>query len=359
MIALSLPAEFQGDISPALGRLTTENPNSGWDLPIRQSGGDLIIDVAGGVVRLLRAEAADFEGDVVLLAPEQGQVHRLVRARSRHNTFLVTERCDQLCVMCSQPPKKTHVDQFGLFKAAALLAPPEATLGISGGEPTLFKQELFDLIGTVAERRPDIRFHVLSNAQHFEEADIAFLRGSAGQRVTWGVPIYATDADLHDQIVGKTGAFGLLMGGLALLGRAAAKLELRTVLLRQNAAQLPQLARLVARKIPFAAPWAIMQLERIGFARNRWAEQFYDHSFDFEPLAEAIEFASVSGVPVRLYNFPLCTLPVRYRRFAPASISDWKRKYEPYCDGCVGRAVCTGFFAWHPKDQSYKKVGHL
>ncbi len=46
------------------------------------------------------------DGDVLLLLPGQASAHRLIRAQSEHNTFLVTEQCDQLCVMCSQPLRR-------------------------------------------------------------------------------------------------------------------------------------------------------------------------------------------------------------------------------------------------------------
>src|SRR4051794_4935895 len=41
------------------------------------------------------------DGDVVLVDPARGAAERLIRASSKHNTLLITERCDQLCVMCS------------------------------------------------------------------------------------------------------------------------------------------------------------------------------------------------------------------------------------------------------------------
>ncbi|MBL7373277.1 His-Xaa-Ser system radical SAM maturase HxsC, partial [Escherichia coli] len=84
-----------------------------------------------------------------------------------------TERCDQLCVMCSQPPKKTHVDRFALFEQACLLAEPDSVIGISGGEPTLYKAELLGMIERVLTARPDLAFHVLTNGQHFQSEDIA------------------------------------------------------------------------------------------------------------------------------------------------------------------------------------------
>src|SRR5690606_36627317 len=123
--------------------------------------------------------------------------------------------CDQLCVMCSQPPKKTHFDNFDHFEKASLLAPADAVLGFSGGEPTLYKDQLFALLGRVHAARPDLRFHVLTNAQHFTEEDVGFLSSAAGRSVQWGVPLYAADAALHDNIVGKDGAFDRLLGGLS------------------------------------------------------------------------------------------------------------------------------------------------
>lgn len=98
--------------------------------------------------------------------PPPGRIERLLRSDSPHNTFLVTERCDQLCVMCSQPPKKTHVDRFVLLEEACLLAKPGELIGISGGEPTLYKGQLLGMLGRVLHAREDLQFHVLTNGQH-------------------------------------------------------------------------------------------------------------------------------------------------------------------------------------------------
>jgi hypothetical protein len=86
----------------------------------------------GGSIRVLGIDPSEVDGDVLLVNPRRGTADRLVRSSSPHNTFLVTERCDQVCVMCSQLPKKHHVDLFPYFETAALLAPEGATIGISG-----------------------------------------------------------------------------------------------------------------------------------------------------------------------------------------------------------------------------------
>src|SRR3546814_3931661 len=76
-----------------------------------------------------------------------------------------------------------------------------------------------------------------------------------------------------------------------------------------------------------------MQLEKIGFARQRWNDLRVDHASDFSTIAAALDHALLDDVPVRLFNFPLCTVPEAYRALAVPSISDWKRKYVPPCDG--------------------------
>lgn len=295
--------------------------------------------------------ADDLDGDIVLVHPggdRPGRIERLLRAHSPHNTLLVTERCDQLCVMCSQPPKKTHVDRFGSFEEACLLAGSGTLIGVSGGEPTLYKDELCGMVERVLEARPDLEFHVLSNAQHFDADDVARLRNPVYRRVSWGIPLYAAGPALHDDIVGKQGAFARLEESFAHLILAGARVELRTVLLSSNLAALPDLVRHIAARLRFIEVWSIMQLENTGFARNRWPKLYVDHRENFAPVGEALELAALHGVRAQLFNFPRCSVPEPFRDYAVASISDWKRKYMPACAGCRERDQCCGFFEWHP-----------
>jgi His-Xaa-Ser system radical SAM maturase HxsC len=282
------------------------------------------------------------------VTPAANRVERLFRANSEHNTLLVTERCDQLCVMCSQPPKKTHVDRFALLEQACRLTEPGTLIGISGGEPTLFKSELFGLIENVLSDRPDLRFHILSNGQHFDDGDVVRLRNPLWRQVAWGVPLYAADDDLHDEIIGKQGAASALRQGFARLIMAGARIELRTVLVRQNIVALPALADFVSTYLQPIEQWSIMQLEHIGFAKSRWAELYYDHGADFGAIGGAVDRAELRGIAVRLFNFPRCTVPAAYRDLVVPSISDWKRHYAAGCEPCTQKAECSGFFAWHP-----------
>lgn len=314
-------------------------------------------DAAGFSLRLTYQHPGQLHNDVIMLLPGQRTAHRLVRASSRHNTFLVTEQCDQVCVMCSQPPKKHHVDLFQQYEEAAVLAPENAVIGISGGEPLLHKAALFRFLENVTDARPDLRFHVLTNAQHFTEQDIAFLKSSAAANVLWGVPLYATEPTLHDRIVGKGGAFGMLSDNLSLLAFTGADVELRTVILTENASNFSDLARFVTLNLPFVNFWAIMQLENIGFGRKNWDSQFLDTSLEFSPVADAIDIAGARGIEVCLYNFPACTVPTEYRHHATRSISDWKQKYLDVCSDCTIKELCGGFFQWYPEKNGFRELG--
>lgn len=364
MIQLVLPAVAEGE-RPFITRLVRRaeerrDPDESYLLEEYSGGGAF----AGqhGLIAVDGVPAGELDGDVVLVQPgpdRPGRVERLLRAGSMHNTLLVTERCDQLCIMCSQPPKKTHVDRFDLLEAACLLAERGTLIGISGGEPTLYKDQLCGMMERVLEARNDLEFHVLSNAQHFEASDVERLRNPLFRRVSWGIPLYAAEPGLHDQIVGKADGFRRLEESLAWLTIAGARVELRTVLLSSNVDSLPSLARYIVTRLRFIEVWSIMQLENTGYARGRWSQLYVQHTQNFRPIASALEQAALFGVRAQLFNFPRCTVPGPFRDAAIASISDWKRKFMPACADCRERDACCGFFEWHPEDDASAGVSPL
>lgn len=354
MIALRLKSKCDGLSEESVVRLNNGDKRpTVFDMCLSSaSQNELVYSNDKITIRLSGTSADEIDGDVLLINPRSEVAHRLIRARSVHNTFLITERCDQLCVMCSQPPKKHHLDRFCHFETAALLAPVGAHIGISGGEPMLFKQELFALLSRSLARRPDLKFHVLTNGQHFEGEDCDSLADFAND-VLWGIPLYSPLAFHHDEIVGKSGAYDRLLKSMVTLARSGSAIELRTVIMKTNNATLPALAALISTELPFISSWAIMQLESIGFGRANWEKLFFDHSGDFTSIARAIDIAHARGIDALLYNFPLCSVPPPYRAHAPATISDWKRKYLPICTDCSMRQGCTGYFEWHPERSQF------
>lgn len=358
MIDLRLTIDPLPITEPLVLRLQDRQAISHHDAVLVAKGGaKREYDYNGFSLAIHVPETVDLQGDVLLLLPGRKSAHRLIRAASPHNTFLLTEQCDQLCVMCSQPPKKYHNDLFDQFSLAASLAPAGAYIGLSGGEPLLHKAKLFEFLSTVASARPDLRFHILTNGQHFTAEDEDRLLTIGSDRILWGIPVYASEADLHDQIVGKSGAFERLEESFTILAKCAAAVELRTVVMQQNWTALPSLSDYVATRLPFIRSWALMQLESIGYGRMNWDRCFQDTSLDFSRLAKTLNRAIAKGTDVVLFNFPLCSIPESYRHLAPSTISDWKRKYLPQCDSCAVRTTCGGFFEWYSPEKGFMRLG--
>src|SRR6266568_1415911 len=52
------------------------------------------------------------EGDIVIVRPITGDLRVIYRRASHHNSLMVTPACNNLCVMCSQPPQKANDEVF-------------------------------------------------------------------------------------------------------------------------------------------------------------------------------------------------------------------------------------------------------
>jgi His-Xaa-Ser system radical SAM maturase HxsC len=288
------------------------------------------------------------DGDVIRIEPERGTVHAIYRRASRSNSLLVTERCNNYCVMCSQPPRDRDdswiVDD--LMQAIPLMSPDTHEIGITGGEPSLLGSRLVELVGRLGGHLPRTAVHILSNGRGFATGDLA--RSLAQLRhadLMLGIPLYADVPEHHDYVVQARGAFDETIRGILNLKRHGVRVELRFVIHADTYAGLPAFARFVARNLLFVDHVALMGLELMGFARTNLDALWID-PLDYQAeLKAAVETLDRSGLRVSIYNTPLCVLAPELRRFARPSISDWKNAYMDECEGCRLRAQCGGFFA--------------
>ena len=145
--------------------------------------------------------------------------------------------------------------------------------------------------------------HILSNGQHFEDEDMPKLNNiHANLNILWGIPLYSHDYKNHDEIVGKEGAFNKVMENFFKLGSVNTAIELRTVLTKKNALDLPMLADFISKNLPFINKWVIMAMEPIGFAKANKDALFYDHSIARFPLQNALDIAEFNGLFMALFT---------------------------------------------------------
>ncbi|MBV4531259.1 His-Xaa-Ser system radical SAM maturase HxsC [Pseudomonas sp. SWRI107] len=289
-------------------------------------------------------------GDVIALTPSSTLVRVLYRRGSDSNLLFMTDRCNSLCLMCSQPPKdiddRWHIEEN--LRLIDLMDAGEENLGISGGEPTLYRDGLLEILAKCKAVLPEKSIHVLSNGRLFKDPSwIAALSSLGHPQLSWGIPLYADNAADHDHVVQAAGAYSETLQGLYNLARAKQIIEIRVVLSRLTAPRLPELAHYVFRNLPFVRHVALMGIESTGLARKHHEALWIDPLDYQEPLSQAAWFLFNRGVPVSIYNLPLCLIPPHLSRFARQSISDWKNLFIDACQQCAAIDSCSGFFKSH------------
>lgn len=301
------------------------------------------------------------DGDVVAITP-QGFVRTLYRRHSPHNTLFATDRCNSYCLMCSQPPKNIDdSDRINeLLRLIDLIDPDTPTLGITGGEPTLLKDDLLRVIAHAKTRLPNTSLHLLSNGRLFYYARFAeCLAAIQHHDLVIGIPLYSDLDTVHDYIVQAKGAYDDTIAGLHHLARYDVPVELRVVLHQLTIPRLTKLAEFIYRNLPFARHVALMGLEMIGFTLPN-KELLWTDPWDYQAaLEDATIYLAERGMHVSIYNHQLCTIPRRVWPYARKSISDWKNEYLPTCTICTVREECGGFFTSSISHQYSKHIRPL
>lgn len=286
------------------------------------------------------------DGDVVAVDPN-GFVRTLYRRASAHNFILVTDQCNSLCLMCSQPPKAID-DSDRLaehLRLIDLIDPATAELGLTGGEPTLFRDGFLELVARCKARLPLTALHALTNGRLFFYRRFAEKLGAIGHPdLVLGIPLYSDIDTRHDAIVQAPGAFEQTVLGLHHLDRHGVRVEIRVVLHALSVPRLPQLAAYIARNFPFACHVALMGLEMFGLVHQHLGKLWIDPAEYQRELGLACEILGDAGMNVSIYNHQLCVLDRALWPLARRSISDWKNVYLPECDGCSVVSECGGFF---------------
>ena len=356
LIELSL--KYNGELAikqPFVCVVANERSNTPGKKILRSNKVDGLYEFNKCEIMLDKEEAQLELGEILIVFPKESLINRFYRPNTIGNTILLTEQCDQLCVMCSQPPKRKDYLYWDLYLEAAALIPEGSFLGISGGEPTLYKNQLLDFLVKCVKANSSLQINVLTNAQHFDHTDIRKLT-SLNENVLWGVPLYSPNSAEHDGIVGKEGAFQDLLNGFNILLKSGSRVELRTVLIQKNYPSFAKLSKFVSRHFTWIEKWAIMQLEPMGYARIEWPLKFVDTTISPESLEQAVLTADASGIYTELYNFPLCSVPNILRKFCVRSISDWKQKYLSNCENCKSKNSCCGFFEWYDRQEGYSSI---
>ena len=287
------------------------------------------------------------DGDIIGFHPESGRFRTLYRRSSKHNSFLVTDRCNHYCLCARSLRRISTTDGFWTkLKWRCRWWPrTPSRCALPAASRFLDWREFIEVLAQCRDELPDTATHVLSNGRAFARDEVvAAWAALRHPHLTVGIPIYSAVDHVHDYVVQARGAFDETVLGILKLKDSGQRIEVRVVLHAITAPRIAETCQWLARNLPFVNHVALMGLENTGFAIANATELWIDPIDYRKELAKGVSILAAARVNVSVYNLQRCVLDRSVWPYAVQSISDWKNGYAEECGHCIERDRCSGFF---------------
>ena len=287
------------------------------------------------------------EGDIILVDRNGLILILWDKKLNPHDALLfITHQCNSNCIMCPQPPKK---DEYSFFPSNDTILDylknePIRYIGITGGEPTLKKDDLVKLLKKSQSYFPTATIALLTNAKKLEDFQLAKEIALSNQNITFCISFPSDNEDDFNEIMGVKNYHHTIKAiqNLALLRQ---RIELRIVIMKQNYKRLLQISEFIYRNFPFISHIAFMGMEVTGHAFDNFNEIDITPQEYNENLLEALIYLQQRDMNVSIYNIPYCLIDMRLWKFSRNSISRWKQIFHTECNLCSKKNECSGLFA--------------
>ena len=232
------------------------------------------------------------------------------------------------------------------FELIRLLPRTPTEIGFTGGEPTLYGEDLIELLTLcrnllAAGRRPRPLQRPTLRRPRFAAAWAAV----DNPNMMVGIPLYGAEPALHDYVVQAAGRVRRDVRGILNLGQLRQRIEIRVVLHKQTA---PHLAR--DRRVHRPQP-ALRRAGRAdGPGDDRVRPRQHRRRLDRPGRVPARSWSRRSGAARSQADQdddlqpPALSDRSRALALRRQSISDWKNEYHPECSKCSVADQCGGFF---------------
>lgn len=286
-------------------------------------------------------------GDIVCLDSD-GSISVLWENESHQNVLFLTEACNCRCIMCPQPPRP-H-DPILIQQAHNVLDllqnKPIKDICLTGGEPTLLGKDFIHILDRCVTEHPKAIISVLTNGKLFSNHEFTSkIAAVTSKNVIFCVSLHSEVDTIHDALVGEKGSYIATQQGIYNLATQGCHIEIRHVITRLNYTRLLSFAEHMYGYFPFCDHYALMGLELCGYAEtNQERISINPNEYSLQ-LHDAVSYFHRRGLPISVYNVPLCMCTKAVKPFARRSISSWKNFYPPQCTPCDMKDSCAGFFS--------------
>lgn len=287
--------------------------------------------------------------DVVEISERSGIINILYRSDSDDNILLMTNHCNSNCIFCPESElsrnRPENIDINRLKKIIELIPSDTRFLCITGGEPTLLKENLFDLLNICKNKFEKTDFTVLSNGRmfYYKNYAVEYAKSRPNETII-AIALHGNNSEIHDLSTNSKGSFLQTIIGLKNLHELGEKIEIRIVVNKLNYKVLPEIAKMIVNNFPNVFRVNLMALEMLGNAAKNKDEVWVDLNEVTEYVKEATLKLLKNSIKTYLYNFPLCYVDNTLWQIALPSISDYKVRYAEGCKECKIKSICGGFF---------------
>lgn len=280
---------------------------------------------------------------------ENGVTVRRYNNQSDDNYFFVTGGCNSNCIMCPSPDasRKNVQDTSvaNLIELARHIPADTPHLTITGGEPFLIGEKFFPFIKYLKERFLDTEFLFLTNGRIFSvEKYLQLFMESIPNNSIVAIPIHGSCEQIHDAITRAEGSFKQTKCGIMRLLKHHIRVEIRLVVNKLNVEDFNSIADLIIEQFNSIAYLSIIAMEMTG---NAWVNRdkvWIPYKESFAKISPAIRKMVASGINVKLYNFPICTVDKPFWTLCEKSISANKVRFAETCSVCKYKSACSGVF---------------
>ncbi len=279
-----------------------------------------------------------------------GLLHRKYDNTSIDNYFYITGKCNSNCVMCPSPDeariKASDAQINDLIKIASHMPDDVSHLTITGGEPFMSGESIFDFLAYLRDKFEYTEFLILTNGRIFAVEKYALLLKDTMPHVCiLAIPLHGASASVHDNITQVKGSFRQTCLGLKRLLKMQIRIELRIVVSRLNIKDFRNLSELIVRDFSGVEYVSVIAMEMTGSAYRNREKVWISYREAASEIEEALLFMIENGINVKIYNFPLCTVNRKLWMLCERSISPQKVRYAEVCEDCSYKSDCGGVFA--------------
>lgn len=311
----------------------------------------LYIYPTGTEIQLMEDEISDFSclGNGSILEMSAGSAFVCFDIDSPDNAIFITNQCNSSCIMCpvSEISRKTSsIERIeNLLKICKHIPNYEHHITITGGEPFLLKEEIFELFNYLKCNLNRIDYLLLTNGRALSnEKYFDRFMETIPSKIIVGIPVHGCDAETHDKITRAPGSFDQTVKGIKRLLGTNVRIELRIVVSKLNLEYIDKIVDFVIAEFKGVFTIKFIGLEMLGAARKHMDSVWIDYKASFKEMKMPMKRLILNGFDVGIYNYPLCCVDRGYWPICEKSISEYKIRYLAECEKCSQKDACGGMF---------------